>query len=77
MFNSFAEPEAAQSGTTTTLLVGPDEHGHWLVQEEGGSLEGCFRSKAEAMRFARWERHAFLHARIALSTAPLVSRMGR
>jgi hypothetical protein len=79
MFNSFAEPDPHQSGTvrSTILLVGPDDHGHWLVQEEGGSLEGSFVSQAEAMRFARWERHAFPFARIELSAAPLVSRTAR
>jgi hypothetical protein len=74
MVDSLTDPDPDPA--STTLLVGPDNYGHWLVQQQGGGLEGSFVSQAEALRFARWERHAFLHARIEMATAPLVPRLG-
>jgi hypothetical protein len=71
-----ADPEPLQPDfTTTTLLVGLDRRGHWLVQEEGGALEGSFISRGAALRFARWEMHAYPHARIELSAEPLTPRI--
>jgi hypothetical protein len=70
MFNTFGN-----GAPLTTLLVGPDDHGHWLVQEQGGALEGSFVSQAAALQFARWERHAYPHARVELSATPLVPRL--
>jgi hypothetical protein len=58
-----------------TLLVGQDAHGHWLVQERDGPLEGSFVSRDAALQFARWERHAFPSARIELAADPLVPRL--
>jgi hypothetical protein len=72
MFNASIAPAPC---APTTLLVGPDNHGHWLVQEQDGPLEGSFISQAAALRFARWERHAFAQARVELSAAPLVPRL--
>lgn len=60
-----------------TLLVGQDMHGHWLVQEQDGDLEGRFVSQDAALRFARWERHAYASARIRLAAEPLVPRLFR
>ncbi len=60
-----------------TLLVGQDAHGHWLVQEQEGVLEGRFVSRDAALSFARWERHAYGRARIELAAEPLVPRLCR
>jgi hypothetical protein len=57
----------AASAAPVTLLVGPDGHGHWLVQEQDGALEGCFVSRDAALSFARWERHAYPAAQVALA----------
>ena len=59
----------------TTLSIGQDEAGHWLVQESSGGLEGRFISFAAAMAFARAERHGFPGACIAVATAPLVPQI--
>jgi hypothetical protein len=76
MFNLSTDPDPLQAfSPITTLLVGRDDRGHWLVQEEGGGLEGCFLSQADALRFARWERHAYRRARVALTADPLVARV--
>ncbi len=72
MFNTSIDGGA---GPLTTLLVGPDDHGHWLVQEQDGALEGSFVSQAAALQFARWERHAYPYARVELSATPLVPRL--
>ena len=71
----FTATHQKESEPTVLLLVGPDAHGHWLVQEDHGALEGSFVSREAALRFARWERHAYPSARIALSEGPLVSRL--
>lgn len=60
---------------TTTLRIGQDAAGHWLVQESSGRLEGRFISFAAAMAFARAERHGFPGACIAVATAPLVPQI--
>ena len=71
MLQSLSEP------APVTLLVGQDSHGHWLVQEQDGALEGCFVSKDAALSFARWERHAYTSARVQLAPEPLTPRMFR
>lgn len=63
--------------SSVTLLVGQDDHGHWLVQEQDGALEGCFVSRDAALSFARWERHAYAHAHVELAVEPLVPRLFR
>jgi hypothetical protein len=63
--------------TPVTLLVGQDSHGHWLVQEQDGELEGSFVSRDAALSFARWERHAYPCACVRLAAEPLVPRMFR
>jgi hypothetical protein len=68
-----ADPEPDQSGST--LNVGQDEAGHWLVQESGGRLEGRFVSFPAAMSFARAERHGFPGSRVAVVTTPLVPQI--
>ncbi|WP_420141558.1 hypothetical protein [Sphingomonas sp.] len=70
------DPDPLQPDLANTiLLVGLDRGGHWLVQEQGGALEGSFVSRDAALRFARWERHAFAHAVIELSAEPLTPRV--
>lgn len=54
------------------LKVGQDSAGHWLVQDNGGRLEGRFVSFDAAMSFARSERYSLPGATIILSATPLV-----
>jgi len=51
----FAACEAQASTEPEILFVGQDRAGHWLVQANGGSMEGRFISFAAAMNFARSE----------------------
>jgi hypothetical protein len=55
------------------LLVGQDQQGRWIVQENHGATEALFASREAALRFALWERHAFTAARVELTPAPLTS----
>lgn len=55
------------------LRVGQDPDGHWIVQEAGGQLEGLFRTREAAIRFAMSECRAFPGARMVLATTPLHS----
>lgn len=68
-----ADPEPDPS--VSTLHVGQDAAGHWLVQESRGLLEGRFISFAAAMSFARAERHGFPGASIAVAVTPLVPQI--
>lgn len=72
MFVSSNEDEPRQP---IILLVGPDGRGHWLVQQQGGGLEGSFVSQDAARRFAKWEGHAFPAARIVVAADPLIPRI--
>lgn len=67
--------EEIDPAPAVTLLVGPDTHGHWLVQERDGALEGSFVSREAALHFARWERHAYPAAIVTLTDGPLTSRL--
>lgn len=71
--STVTDPEPDSS--VTTLNIGQDAAGHWLVQESGGRLEGRFISFAAAMAFARAERHGFPGARIAVVATPLVPQI--
>ncbi|MEP9360129.1 hypothetical protein [Sphingomonas sp. KR3-1] len=55
------------------LRVGRDSDGHWVVQEADGLLEGLFRSREAAIRFALSECRAFPGSRMVLATDPLRS----
>jgi len=55
------------------LRVGQDRDGHWIVQEAEGLLEGLFRSREAAIRFAMSECRAFPGSRMVLATDPLNS----
>ncbi len=68
-----ADPEPDSS--VSTLQVGQDAAGHWLVQESRGLLEGRFISFEAAMAFARAERHGFPGASVAVATTPLVPQI--
>lgn len=59
----------------TVLLVGQDEHGRWLVQENHGLMEGMFVSREAALHYAALERHAFPGARIELAPSRLRSTL--
>jgi len=54
------------------ILVGQDQKGRWLVQENQGRTETHCISRDAALRFAHWERHAHTHAVIEIVTEPLV-----
>lgn len=54
------------------LKVGQDRAGHWLVQDDGGTLEGRFVSRTAAIGFARGELHAFPGGAIVMAATPLV-----
>lgn len=61
-------PEPDQSGTI--IFVGQDRAGHWIVQDSGKRLEGCFISFAAAMSYAHGERDLY-HAVVQVSSTPL------
>ena len=67
---SSIDPEPDQR--VSTLQVGQDSAGHWLVQESGRRLEGRFVSFSSAMAYAHSECHSFPGAVIVLSSTPLV-----
>jgi hypothetical protein len=56
------------------LKVGQDLHGRWLVQDEGGLIEGFFQSRESALGFARSESEIH-HATVAISITPLISHL--
>lgn len=60
-----------RSDGASTLVVGQDAQGHWLVQESLGQLEGCFVSFEAALGFARRECHSFPGATVTVSRMPL------
>jgi hypothetical protein len=64
------DPEPDQAGPV--LKVGQDSAGHWLVQDNGGTLEGRFVSRAAAIGFARSELHSFPAATILMAATPLI-----
>jgi hypothetical protein len=63
-----AEPDPAG----TTILVGRDAAGHWLVQGGKGQLEGRFISSEAAWAFARAETRGMAGVRIVAAPRPLV-----
>ncbi len=64
------DPEPDQSGPI--FRVGQDCAGHWLVQDNGGKLEGRFVSRAAAVGFARSEAHGFPGATIVMVATPII-----
>jgi hypothetical protein len=69
----FAAPEHLR-GDHTIILVGQDERGHWVVEENHGLIEGAFRTKYDAMRFAQSERSQFPGAIIMVTQAEIKRR---
>ena len=61
------EPDPSSS----ILRVGQDAAGHWLVQQDGGGLEGRFISLAAAMSFAHAEAQSIPHASIVHVLTPI------
>ena len=64
------DPEPDSSGSI--IHVGQDAAGHWLVQQQGGGLEGRFISLATAMAFARAEQRSLPGASVVRVLAPMV-----
>ena len=54
------------------LKVGQDAAGHWLVQDNKGTLEGRFVSLATALHFARSESHGHPGATVLRAVTPLL-----
>lgn len=71
--STVTDPEPDQN--ISTLFIGQDDAGHWLVQESGGQLEGRFISFAAAMAFARTERLGCPGVNIAVAATPLIPRI--
>jgi len=40
---------------SSLFLIGQDAHGHWVVRDQFGLRGGLFVSRAEALKFARFE----------------------
>lgn len=58
--------------TRPVLRVGQDAAGHWLVQQDGGGLEGRFVSLAAAATFAHAEAQSIPNATIVRALTPIV-----
>lgn len=71
--STVTDPEPDQN--VSTLFIGQDDAGHWLVQESGGRLEGRFISFAAAMAFARAERLGCPGVNIAVVATPLIPQI--
>lgn len=54
---SESDPEPEQQ--ELIIYVGQDTAGHWLVQDNRGTLEGRFISRGAAMSFAQAERQMY------------------
>lgn len=68
-------PLVESASAETLILVGQDDHGRWLVQENHGLMEGLFVSREAALHYAAAERHAFPGARVVLAPATLRSML--
>lgn len=66
----FAAPEHLRSDPSI-IVVGEDRGGHWTVEENHGRVHGRFRSRDDAIRFARGERDQ-LPGAIVMVTPPRV-----
>lgn len=66
----FAAPEHLRSDPSI-ILVGEDGSGCWTVEENHGLIRGRFRSRDDAIRFARTERDLIPDA-IVMVTPPRV-----
>jgi hypothetical protein len=64
-----ADPEP--DSTTSTLFIGQDAAGHWLVQESTGGFGGRFISRDAAMSFARAEQYRFAPDHVVVVATPL------
>ena len=71
----FAVPKHLQADHTI-ILVGQDECGRWIVEENHGLVQATFTSKNEAVRFANSERWQFPGA-IVMVTQARIQNGGR
>lgn len=62
-------PEPDERGLV--IYVGQDTAGHWLVQDNGRTLEGRFVSRSAALSFAKGECDIY-HASLEMAGGPLV-----
>lgn len=69
----FAAPEHLR-GDHTIILVGQDDRGRWVVEENHGLVEGAFRTKDDAIRFAQAERDQFPDAIVMVTQAQICRR---
>ena len=66
-----SEPTPEPDERGLIIYVGQDKAGHWLVQDNGKTLEGRFVSRSAALSFARGEC-AIYHASLSIAESPLV-----
>ena len=66
----YAMPKEHQKDFTV-FLVGQDGHGHWVVQENHGLVEGLFVSREDAIRFARDEHDKVRGSLVMLTPKPI------
>jgi hypothetical protein len=49
------------------FMIGRDSGGHWVAQEKDGLRGGLFISRAEAMKYAKFESGNYPHAVVMVS----------
>ena len=49
------ETFSSDGSESTLFLIGQNSRGQWIAQDQAGSRGGLFISRAEAMKFARFE----------------------
>jgi|GEM_PF-5032370 len=69
----FAAPQHLR-GDHTIIVVGQDDRGRWVVEENHGLIQGAFRTKADALRFAQAERRQFPGAIVMVTQARIERR---
>jgi hypothetical protein len=65
-------PTAAASATRPHFKIGRDREGHWIVVETHGRGGGYFRSRDDALHYARAEAGA---GAVTFSARPLALRL--
>lgn len=69
----FAIPEHLR-GDHTIILVGQDDRGRWMVEENHGLVSGTFRTRDGALRFAQAQHSQFPDAIIMVTQARIQRR---
>ncbi len=49
------EPPSS-NGSNSLFMVGRDSHGHWVVRDQSGRRGGLFINRAEALKYAMFEK---------------------